>query len=441
MYIFDENGTFIYNDTNSILDSGETAQYYTLVPIKKQSNYYHYIIGYVHNNLLYFLNYKFYFSENSNILMNSIKGKMHDYYDSNLIYIDPFYIINKGLSCQYMIFTNKYYEYEDILVCFFITYDSFYYLTVDYFLPNESGIIRKSSFYPDYYDFDESFGIKSVLTQNKSKALIAISDSRRMLHYVIFNINNVREITIGKFEDDYCRNQYHGLKVNYYKDKKDYILSCIDDNGKILIEFFDKNLNDYNYTNKYSDCENINGYSILFIYYDQVYYILSDVKCNGIENPFNLLHGDIIENENNEEEEEEEEVVKEAEEEKEEEEEDEEEKEEEEKNEEEKEKEEIDDDIIIEKECEKLEKCKYCNKDSIGQNLCIKECNNKKGYYFINSLSSENDVYIDCANSTTKPSNFYFNREKKEKEEIDDDIIIEKNVKNLKSVNIVIKIV
>ena len=54
IYIFDENGAFIYSDTKSILETGETAEYYTLVPIKKQIDYYHYIIGYVNDNLLFF---------------------------------------------------------------------------------------------------------------------------------------------------------------------------------------------------------------------------------------------------------------------------------------------------------------------------------------------------------------------------------------------------
>ena len=65
-----------------------------------------------------------------------------------------------------------------------------------------------------------------------------------------------------------------------------------------------------------------------------------------------------------------------------------------------------------------MEKCKYCSEESISKKLCIKECNNEKGYYFINSILSNynvnNDNFIDCANSKTKPSNFYFNIEKKE---------------------------
>ena len=97
--------------------------------------------------------------------MNSLKCKQHDYYNSNLEYKDSYYIIRKSLSCQYMIPNTG----GGMLVCFFIILDSYYYLTVDYYLPAESGIIRKSDYYPDYYYASEAFCIKSILTQDKKK--------------------------------------------------------------------------------------------------------------------------------------------------------------------------------------------------------------------------------------------------------------------------------
>ena len=68
----------------------------------------------------------------------------------------------------------------------------------------------------------------------------------------------------------------------------------------------------------------------------------------------------------------------------------------------------------VEKECEQMEKCKYCNVESLSKNLCI-ECNYNKNYFFINTIknnfNSIQDKYIDCANDITKPPNFYFNKE------------------------------
>ena len=67
-----------------------------------------------------------------------------------------------------------------------------------------------------------------------------------------------------------------------------------------------------------------------------------------------------------------------------------------------------------------LEKCKYCNEESISKNLCL-ECNNQKEFYYLNIKSikfgyENNGNFIDCVNSTTKPSNFYFNKINKDYE-------------------------
>ena len=71
-----------------------------------------------------------------------------------------------------------------------------------------------------------------------------------------------------------------------------------------------------------------------------------------------------------------------------------------------------------EMECTQLEKCSLCDDESASMNLCIK-CNNKDGYYFLNNIVYPNNIiginenYIDCINNNSKPSNFYFNTEKK----------------------------
>ena len=99
--------------------------------IQKTLNYYQYIIGYIHNNLLNFLNYKYYFSSHTNSLVNSQKEKMHKRYNKYDEYINSYYIENKGLSCQYMIDVYG----DKIFVCFFmVIISSNYFITYDYFL-------------------------------------------------------------------------------------------------------------------------------------------------------------------------------------------------------------------------------------------------------------------------------------------------------------------
>ena len=212
IYIFDEYGTSIYIGTEKILSSGETAEYYTLVPIKNETDYIHYIIGYVHNSLLYFLYYKYNYSNKTNNLSTYLKEKMHDEYDASG-YLRSFYIENKGLSCQYM----KNNRAINVLVCIFLTvYNSKYYITIDFLLPEESGINRHTNFLPKYYLISYNIKcIKTVLSPDFSKALVGMYASNGIAYFFIYDINSQIEYDLLYFTDSYCRNQYHGLKFNY----------------------------------------------------------------------------------------------------------------------------------------------------------------------------------------------------------------------------------
>ena len=67
--------------------------------------------------------------------------------------------------------------------------------------------------------------------------------------------------------------------------------------------------------------------------------------------------------------------------------------------------------IIKEKfDCSNLEKCEECDQESFDKNLCIK-CNHEKGYYYLNYFPSQiRNKYIDCIKDSSKPLNFYFNK-------------------------------
>ena len=175
---------------------------------------------------------------------------------------------------------------------------------------------------------------------------------------------------------------------------------CIAKNGGINVGFYDKRLTDAETgILKYKDCEDINGYSLLYSHNNNTYYVLSDVKCNNIEYPFEEFLEEVDNNKDK------------------------------------LEKEKFDFDIENEKDLDILEedekyfkeeeyikeneecldKCETCDEESISKNLCIK-CNNKKGYYYLNKNSKKagKSEYIDCVNNDTKPSNFYFNKGEKD---------------------------
>ena len=222
IYIFDEIGNFLYNSSDIILEEGETAEYYTLATIDKTTEFYHYIIGYVHNNLFYFLNYKYYFSNKKNVLLFSKKNL---YYHGN---INQYYLYTRALTCQYILDNS----FDYVLVCI-STINS--YIVFQYYLVGETDIIKSTKYTSIGYSFPEILCIKSVRKKDKTKMLVSLYLSTDEARFFIFDFNLGSVLTNKYFIDQHCRLEYYGLKINYYKEKDEYILSCIDYNGKILV--------------------------------------------------------------------------------------------------------------------------------------------------------------------------------------------------------------
>ena len=67
--------------------------------------------------------------------------------------------------------------------------------------------------------------------------------------------------------------------------------------------------------------------------------------------------------------------------------------------------------------CENLIKCSLCGSESASKKLCL-ECNTEFNFFYLNKNPSSlfHPRYIDCVNEETKPSNFYFNFEKRDYE-------------------------
>ena len=172
-------------------------------------------------------------------------------------------------------------------------YDNYYYIVIDNFLSDEIGIEIYSNFISYFqYNTNNFEFIKTALSPDLSKAIVIMNPSSGIPYYFLYDVNAELEYELKNFNHQlHCRNEYHGIKINYNNEKEEYIFSCIDNNGKISVEFFNKNLIYYNYTSKYNECENIYGYSILYLNKGHKYYILSDVSCQGEKYPFNLLYG------------------------------------------------------------------------------------------------------------------------------------------------------
>ena len=266
IHIFNDTGDLVYLNNTKILNSSETAEYYTLFPYKVEGNYSYYLIGFVHNKLLCFLYHRYNYYNRKNNFLSATKGLN-----------DDFDIRNKALSCQYMI----HYSIKDVIACFFLVfYNREYYIVMDYFIiDNNNILVKHSNFIYDSFKFPEIKCIKSAVNPERTKALIGLYLRTGEVRFFIFDINvNINTLKIFYFIDEYSRDEYHSLKVNYYEETEQYILSFIDDNGKIKIMTYDKNFNDIDEIDKYTECEKIYGYSIVFSNTTKKYYIISDVN-------------------------------------------------------------------------------------------------------------------------------------------------------------------
>ena len=439
IYFFDSDGN-LKNIGESIIP--QSVKHLTLTPYKIDMNNYYYLLGYIKEKALYLYYYK------NDQMQNSVLAKLEKYYDRvyySYYDYDSYYIQDNGLSCQFLYYN----EYNNLITCSYQISESYkIYLTICSFSINISN--KKINFYNNVrFEWDRTNSIKSSAIADYSKALFCFNTISGVVNCFFYKLSdNSRSLSYYYYKTK-CSSKDYGFKVEYYRENQEFAFSCLAQIGGIEVGFYDKSLTTAkDEIFKYTDCESIYGYSLLYNHNNNSYFVISDVKCNNIEYPFEELIVEIddkkdkleeekleVENGNEEEEgkeegdkeegdkeegDKEEEAKEEGD--KEEGDKEEEDKEEEDKEEEDKEEDsdilEVEEEYFKEKEiCQKLEKCETCDEESMSKNLCIK-CNNKKGYYFLNKSNNSkkigNTQYIDCVNNDTKPSNFYFNKEQKD---------------------------
>ena len=289
--------------------------------------------------------------------------------------------------------------------------------------------------------------------------------------YDLYDANANRLLYYDPYNEKKCVKEPYNIKTYYFPETGEYVFSCLTiDNGiqtTIYNKSMEKNSDILNPSmrlqKEFPGCPGFN-YSLIYSQYYKKYYVISDIACGSYKNFFPLIEEEIEEEEEeiiNDVTEEEKEIIKYIKKEEKEENKIEEEKSiiEEEKKKEDEEKlvieegkeKEIEKEYYIEeekilenkeevetkskseeeekidespkeeeKEEEKelficnLEKCSDCTEESIKLNLCTK-CNTIKEYYPLNiGESSSSQKFINCYNSTTKPENFYLDKENKE---------------------------
>ena len=263
-YFLSSEGEVIFEDDFNLETSGT---FYTLVPYKDENNL-NFFVGFINNSKD--LNLQYYYinisSEKIELISNYVpKVKTTDSYivGSNYFY---------GFSCQIMNSNN------DILVCFCC---HGYPLEIAAFwvsINSELKIIEDSY---SFLVFDTRLVfIKSLSSQDKSKALICLSDMSNIGYYLIYDINSLQ------FSDAIQYMEVDGswasdIQIQYFIQTQEYILSGTK-NKQFKIVKFDKNMNiiqnsksDYDYSLG-DQCYGLNFYNIVFIPENENYIFIID---------------------------------------------------------------------------------------------------------------------------------------------------------------------
>ena len=301
IYIFNEEGYFLKKSDFKI--TSYNVEYYTLVYAgEDSSNYIYFIIGFIYNKNLYLNSYKYQTVEKSIIIQTQLAGA-NDY--------DSSYIIYNGLSCHLMYYCTSYSsswwstscnEYKSVITCLYYINNNG--IAFNYFDITTTSL-KKSTLLTSTYKSSQNIKyIKATLLPDKERLLIGWLNTSGVPYYWMYDINgNLDDYSIHYFQQSYCKFIPHGFIINYYPEKRGIIYTCLFSSNDwappgatILVESLNENYQQTNYTYKYVDCQ-LNGYSIVYLDSKTNYYIISDADCSSKLWPFNLLFGELKEEE------------------------------------------------------------------------------------------------------------------------------------------------
>ena len=362
IYIFNFFGEKIYNSDYKLHKFQD--ELYSLIPIKIYNNEFFYSMGFINNNNTIQLLFFKYDNIKRNISLLHNESYLNNTHNNQ----KPLqYLIQKnGLSCQLM----KYYHNTNIIVCIYYVNSQQNYLTNLFINPENYSLIEsiKNNKIQLSNDINDIRGIKTTINSDYSKMFICFYITSGKLYCLIYSINNNSFSNYTEYFDS-CKSQYSEIKLNYIKENKQYLLSCIDDNSYINLISFNNN---FEYLNKYkiNNCIYNYGYSIIYSSITEEYIIVFDKSDQKYNNFFSQLK---------------------------------------------------DNESLKYTKLRKTQslidcgdniKCKTCSYASISKGLCV-SCNNEGNYFPLkpDNSSQQDESLINCYNNSTKPNNFYFNKE------------------------------
>ena len=296
LYIFDSEGNF-KNRTESLIPNGVTENLiFTLTPDVVEDGYYYFLVGYIYQKSLY-LDYYKYNSEGKEKIERI--AYLENYYETS-----SYKILDIGLSCEFL-----YYKYSgiiyNIIACAYYTCNSHYELSISTFIINGNSnqeALNSDHINREYINYEIKC-IKTSVTSDHLSSIFCFYLSNGELFCYTYSLNHIIDL-IYSYQID-CLQKYYGLKVDYFKENNEFIVSCLADIGRIQVGKFTDDLKEVapDEIIKYEDCEYIYGYSLIYNEIIKDYYVISDVKCNNTKYPFQPLNGSLIKEEEEAEEE------------------------------------------------------------------------------------------------------------------------------------------
>ena len=291
IYMINTNtGELLYNSDNKLFYDEPEYISLTYTYGNNVDNFYFYIfIAYIDDyNYLQIKKYKYFKDDQSIILqyyysLNSVGRTIDSYYNTLSIQ-------NKGLSCDNLVdYTDNTISY---LTCFVIVSDD----SEDYLIPiifdDQSTSISnlEDDYEMDYINVNGNKQIKSDTNIYMDIDYVCyVTEANIATCYKFFLDSYFSE---GYFESSSekiftknCRADIYGMKVNYIFETNDIVFSCSDSDGSLQAYIFDET---NNYL-KYENCDNIYGFSIIYLTDLNNYYIISDVNCPEGKIPYDIL--------------------------------------------------------------------------------------------------------------------------------------------------------
>ena len=279
IYAFSSRGLYLFDkQINSFSDYRTDVyfKYFSFLYYKYKDSNYYLIVAFINND--------------SKIKFVQIQVNIQQQNcESGIFFYNIRKPISDSVSCQIINFN----DYSDKLVCIYAVKD----LIINaYSQEEETNKAKVSLFNPeDNFNllnqtnienifFNEHYIFKSIIT-DRNKGLLFIdflSKSDTNLKYIILDLNNFNIIGGIKYPIT-CSSDNKFIMADYNEYTKQYIFSCLNNNGVSMYKFkyYDSETDNLQETADYGNCNYFYNYNFIFLLYEGSYFLINNFNCNN----------------------------------------------------------------------------------------------------------------------------------------------------------------